>query len=673
MFPSVLADPSRQAALASEGWVTLPSIGGALATLQQIHARARAMLASDELREERGYYELMQSSGVEHRRAVQRELEAALAQYVTDHIPGARLVVSNILLKDPNAQASEVGLHQDFAIVDEAAGQACLQLWIPFVDVLDAPAGGLAFVPKSHLARHPYRAPGDATPFARFMAQVTPLAVRPPLRAGDPVAFWASTVHGSPPNLLPHERPALACMLIPKDAELVHYIRRSPTEVERWTMSDEDLRNMLPGAPPASGRRVEQIVHADPTLDEAAFDTWRSSTEPRAAVVARAIDSRVLFLHPYNHMEGDAVPVGAVGLVNLLPGKALGRFASEVTLDELRAARVVLIDVHWFFPLGILEGLVRAIRSANPRVKVVVGGLASAFYAEIFFERYAVDFVTTGDVEPVFPTLIGHLLADEEPPPLPGVWAASAPGRPPPPGDRIRAAEFDAIDWLTIDWFPSYRDAMYAIHATYRSQLGDSVPLSYPYLLVTRGCRRACSFCYGAYHERVFGRGIRMRDPEILLRDLRAIEADPGLSFVSILFTDEGLMAPYAPILAGKQLKLDAFLYFCGNADPEVLEQVRSGFAGAVSFSIVQAPDLAPLASDPAPEVQAERLRALVERIDGMARTGARIYQNARAGRRGGHGAGPRRLVDPIRLGDRLGGDSSRPRRAPRHHPRRAP
>jgi hypothetical protein len=338
------------------------------------------------------------------------------------------------------------------------------------------------------------------------------------------------------------------------------------------------------------------------------------------------IDPRVLFLHPYNHMEPDAVPVGAVGLVNLLPGKALGRFASEVTPDELRAARVILIDAHWFFPLGILDGMARALRRVNPTARIVVGGIASAFYAEIFFERYAVDYVLTGDVETVFATLIGHLLAGEQPPELPGVWSAAAPGRAPPEGSRIRAAEFDAIDWLTIDWFPSYRKTMLALHARYRAQIGDSAPLCYPYLPVTRGCRRACAFCYGSYHDRVFGRGIRMRDPEVLLRDLRAIEADPELAFVSILFADEGLMAPYAPMLEGKRLELDAFLYFCGNADPEVLEKVRSGFAGTVNFSVIQAPDLEPLPSDPSRAAQQQGLRALVARIDGMERTGARFY-----------------------------------------------
>jgi hypothetical protein len=277
MFPSLLADPSRQAALERDGWAMLPSIGDALSTLRAIHERVRAQLAVDPLWEGRGYYELMHSMAIEARRAAQAGLEDAIAPFVREHIPGARLVVSNILLKDPATRSSAVVLHQDFAIVDEASGTRSLQIWIPFVDVVDVTLGGITFVPGSHRVPHPYRAQGDPTPFARFVSRLGERVVRPSMRAGDVVCFWGSTVHGSPPNLSPVSRAALACMLIPRETQLVHFVRHAPTEVEMWTMSDEDIRNMLPGKPPAEGHPVRRIVHEDPTLDEARFQAWCTS------------------------------------------------------------------------------------------------------------------------------------------------------------------------------------------------------------------------------------------------------------------------------------------------------------------------------------------------------------------------------------------------------------
>jgi Phytanoyl-CoA dioxygenase (PhyH) len=277
MFPSLLADPSRQAALEREGWATLPSIGGALSTLRTICDRTQAQLVSDPLWKGRGYYELMHSMAIDARRAAQAQLEDAITPFVREHLPGARLVVSNILLKDPATRSSAVVLHQDFAIVDEASGIRSLQLWIPFVDVLDVEFGGIAFVPGSHRVPNPYRAQGDATPFSRFVSRLGERVVRPSLHAGEAVCFWGSTVHGSPPNLSPASRAALACMLIPSEAQLVHYVRQAPTEVEMWTMSDEDIRNMLPGKPPAEGRPVRRIVHADPTLDDTGFHAWCAS------------------------------------------------------------------------------------------------------------------------------------------------------------------------------------------------------------------------------------------------------------------------------------------------------------------------------------------------------------------------------------------------------------
>src|SRR5580692_6451807 len=112
MFPSLLADPSRQAALEREGWATLPSIGGALPALRTVCERTRAQLVSDPLWEGRGYYELMHSMAIDARRAAQAQLEDAIAPFVQEHIPGARLVVSNILLKDPATRSSAVVLHQ---------------------------------------------------------------------------------------------------------------------------------------------------------------------------------------------------------------------------------------------------------------------------------------------------------------------------------------------------------------------------------------------------------------------------------------------------------------------------------------------------------------------------------------------------------------------------------
>ena len=139
--------------------------------------------------------------------------------------------------------------------------------------------------------------------------------------------------------------------------------------------------------------------------------------------------SPVLYVHPHNHARPDAIPVGSVAAVNLLPAVVTGKFAEEVERRDIECARVILLDLHWFLPLSVLDGTLRSMRAVNPSARIVVGGLTASFYRDDFLRRFDVDYVLSGDIEPSFPTLIGHLLAGEEAPPLPNVWAR---GRPAP-------------------------------------------------------------------------------------------------------------------------------------------------------------------------------------------------------------------------------------------------
>ncbi len=94
--------------------------------------------------------------------------------------------------------------------------------------------------------------------------------------------------------------------------------------------------------------------------------------------------SDVLFIHPTNHIHPRIIPVGSIAAANGIDGEVLGRYASEVTADEISNARVILLDVHWFLPMGILGGLVRAIRRIKEDASLIVGGLAAAFYGADF-------------------------------------------------------------------------------------------------------------------------------------------------------------------------------------------------------------------------------------------------------------------------------------------------
>jgi hypothetical protein len=321
------------------------------------------------------------------------------------------------------------------------------------------------------------------------------------------------------------------------------------------------------------------------------------------------VNPAVLYLHPYNHVLPDAVPVGAIAAVNLLPGKAIGRFAAEVTAEDLDRARVILVDAHWGFALAPLVGMLAEIRRRAPHARVVVGGLAADYYHEILHPRVAADYVVRGDVGASFRVLVDHLLRREPPPPLPGIWSGEGPSLAPAP---LTQEEFDRLDWISMEWFPTLRCRVEAVHARHRREYRDRSD-SPPLLPVVRGCVRRCRFCFGAFQERIYGSRLLTRSPESLLRDLATIEADPALAFASLYFCDASFLPPYADALAGRRFELDAFVFCCGAADPEILARLRTAFAGRVAVSIIQPADLEPLRRDPPPEETAAAFAALLQ------------------------------------------------------------
>jgi len=327
----------------------------------------------------------------------------------------------------------------------------------------------------------------------------------------------------------------------------------------------------------------------------------------------------VLFVHPYNHAVPSEIPVGSIAAVNRVGAVVLGRYAHEVEAEDLRGARVVLLDLHWFLPLAVLRGMIDAMRRVNPEARFVVGGITASFFADATRGHTGADYVVVGDADEALPTLVAHLLAGDEPPPIPNVYG-SAHG--PPPRRRTPRAEFDDNDFLTIGWFPSFRHHVEAAHARHRERAGHELNDNcYPILPVTRGCRRPCDFCYGAYQGDVFGPGVRLRTPGSVLRDLARVDADPALVFVTLVFADSVYFDALAGAFAGRRFDLDATLFVCGNVDPGAAATLRGAFAGRVAFSVIQPTDLAPLRLDPPRRRQEEHFAALLRRFRNMERT----------------------------------------------------
>lgn len=301
----------------------------------------------------------------------------------------------------------------------------------------------------------------------------------------------------------------------------------------------------------------------------------------------------LLYIHPNGHLNDLVVPAGALTCLNAVSVPRLGRYAFEVSDDEILAATCICMDVHWALSLSGFERLIAHVRSVRADVPVVVGGVSAGHYARELLDRYPVDYVLQGDSEKAFARLIGHVFAGTEPGEIPNVHRR---GHPPPPLERMSPEEFDATDCLTADWFPTYE----------RHSNWDAV--AFPQgrtLTASRGCAFRCPECYGSYAN-TFGRGYLMRSPERLAetlheaarmgtRNLRLFLAKPSAKKLSAAIRGIADAGPY-------HFDSAVGFYLCMPPTVEDLGRLEAAFSCRVDISLIppdeHVPALAPVQLD---------------------------------------------------------------------------
>ncbi len=303
----------------------------------------------------------------------------------------------------------------------------------------------------------------------------------------------------------------------------------------------------------------------------------RPAASPRGATGAGAGPRTLLYIHPRGHLNDLVVPAGALSALNAAAGPKLGRYAFEVTDEEISAAGVVALDLHWALGLGGLIPLVARIRALRPEVPIVVGGISAGHFPVELLEHVGVDYVIRGDAEAAFPLLIEALRAGHPLGPLPNVWSRAGAG----PRQRLSSDAFDATDPLTADWFPTL--------SLVRDWPAAAFPMSST-IPVARGCALRCPTCNGS-HAAVSGEEVLLRSPEGLARQLeRASEL--GLRSLRLLLGK--VPGPRLTALLAAAARLGPFrfdegvgLYLCTPPSPGDLEALETTFEARVTLSMV--------------------------------------------------------------------------------------
>lgn len=297
--------------------------------------------------------------------------------------------------------------------------------------------------------------------------------------------------------------------------------------------------------------------------------------------------AHLLYVHPAGHLNDLVVPAGAISCLGSLDAPRLGRYAFEVSDDELREARVVATDLHWAVALPGFLRLVDHVRATNPAAAIVAGGITAGHYAQEFVHR-GVDYVLRGDSESSFATLVHALLAGERPGPLPNVVTRDGAG----PSQRMSAADFDATDCLSVDWFPTY--------AKVTDWPGEAFSPSRT-IPAARGCVMRCPACYGS-HASLYGPGTLLRSPAALAREV-ARAAAMGVAQLRLICGKPPAKTLTAWLRALAETGPHTFhsmvgLYLCAPPSDEDLDLLLRAFDGNVALSLIppeeHAPELPP-------------------------------------------------------------------------------
>jgi Phytanoyl-CoA dioxygenase (PhyH) len=238
-----LRDPRLEAGLERDGYAVADFL-----TAEEV-ARAQAVFDSLDTEVHRqAFGSSLQSSDLDYRRTVDRELKRLFAPHVEPAFNGYRLCFANFTLKRPMNGLGEMPFHQDPTFVDESRFQS-LGIWCPLVDV-DEENGCLFVVPGSQRLNLGPRGPFTSFPYEALVPLIRERFLQPVrMRAGQALVFCQKLFHTSPPNRGAALRVCATALLAPAGARLRFYDQKGD-RMEVFEVDDLFYTRHVLGAPP---------------------------------------------------------------------------------------------------------------------------------------------------------------------------------------------------------------------------------------------------------------------------------------------------------------------------------------------------------------------------------------------------------------------------------------
>lgn len=279
----MLRDSKAQAAIDRDGVVVLPFLNAE--EVQELkdyyHAHTKDFgrkFHSTLMSEDMGY-----RLGVNE--AISRVFEPALQRTFTDHY---RNFIGSYAVKEPG-ENSAWAVHQDWSFTDEQRYRTVV-VWCPLVDV-DLNNGCVGFLKGSHNLKYTIRGRQTVSEYADVSDAIREKYLDfYPMKAGEVAIFFGSTVHYSPDNIQGPTRVTATVMMVPKQAQMLHYYRDPAWpqgEIEVLEVDTDYLlkTNVMDNRPPQGLVSRGRIQHPVNMLSEADIvqmrEQRRKAAKPR--------------------------------------------------------------------------------------------------------------------------------------------------------------------------------------------------------------------------------------------------------------------------------------------------------------------------------------------------------------------------------------------------------
>lgn len=237
--PAVLQSDALQQELNREGIIAFPFLSNE--TLEQLRQFYHELHPEPPQGPIENFYVSTHSPHTAYKLRVQNRIKEIIAPFCRQHFKDYRLTTSALIVKKPSPQ-SELGLHQDWNVLDEAQ-YASYGLWVPLVDIT-IKNGALFALKRSHRLGPTYRHAALPNVFSNISFTAEKYLVPFEIKAGEALLFNQALLHKSAPNLSNELRTTIVNTIVPQQApHLMYAPAAQPGMVDSYYIPDDTVQH----------------------------------------------------------------------------------------------------------------------------------------------------------------------------------------------------------------------------------------------------------------------------------------------------------------------------------------------------------------------------------------------------------------------------------------------